>query len=79
MLALGWGTGTRGGSPPEVKAVSVPVFVNLEICRLSTSEVLIEVEFTTCVYRGECAYVLWTSVLYCVILKKILIKGPFSV
>ena len=27
MLAPGWGTGTRGGSPPGVKAVSVLVCI----------------------------------------------------
>ena len=26
MLAPGWGTGTRGGSPPTVKLGSLPVF-----------------------------------------------------
>jgi len=40
MLAPGWGTGTRGGSPPKVKAVSVPV-----------GFWILKVVFTYCVYE----------------------------
>jgi hypothetical protein len=44
--------------------------VNLKACRLSFSEVLIEVGLCACVYMGECVFVLWASMLYRVILKK---------
>ena len=48
-------------------------FVNLEdyICRLSLSEVLIEVGLRACIYRDECACVFVMSVsVYTVFLKK---------
>ena len=50
MLALGWGTGTRGGSPPGVKLGSLPVYetqshrVLIEFC-----DILNHHELPTCV------------------------------
>ena len=51
--------------------------VNLEICGLSPSEVLIGIGFVY-IHRGECACMLWASTLYCVISKKKLVWLEFS-
>jgi hypothetical protein len=47
-------------------------FVNLEIFRFSPSKMFIGIWFICIVYvyRGQCMYVLWMSMLYCVIVKK---------
>ena len=34
MLAPGWGTGTRGGSPPGVKLGSLPVYLSYDALML---------------------------------------------
>ena len=45
MIAPGGGTRTRGGSPPGVKAVSVPVYTDMPGCHAAT--------MTTCDSRAD--------------------------